>query len=129
MFIKNITLNEIPIIKIRLFQVLINVRSRGWTISSAGLTNKIDIVIDTIDDNEKPHILIPFMSMNVNYEHNMVVIDELVYYLVKAVCSMIISNVANFFEQIHSLQDIKLTYIDRSFTFLQTFIEDLQEML
>jgi hypothetical protein len=105
------------------------VRSRGWTISSAGLKKKIDIVIDTIDDNEKPHILMPFMSMNFNYEHNMVVIDELVYYLVKAVCSMIISTVANFFEQIHSLHDIKLMFIDRSFTFLQTFIEDLQEML
>jgi hypothetical protein len=37
----------------------------------------------------------------------MEVTDELIYYLVKAVCFMIISTVANFFEQIHSIQEQK----------------------
>ncbi len=47
----------------------------------------------------------------------MKVIKELVYYSAKAACFVIISTVANFFEQIHSLQDINLTSFSRNFTF------------
>ncbi len=47
------------------------------------------------------------MPLNVIYDYTMEVTDELIYYLVKAVCFMIISTVANFFEQIHSIQEQK----------------------
>jgi hypothetical protein len=46
----------------------------------------------------------------------MEVIDELVYYLVKAICFMIVSTVADFLKQIHSLQDKALTNANKSFT-------------
>jgi hypothetical protein len=56
------------------------------------------------------------MPLNVIYDYTMEVTDKLIYYLVNAVCFMVISTVANFYEQIHYIQDMNLTSYDRSFT-------------